>query len=215
MRKTHTRLLALVALAGVAVAGAASAEAVRLPAKQTALSADHFHARTQVIDDPLDIETVVSTERGFQTGKGLLRSPSNDNHLRAVVDKRTGVTRFEVHQSLSYPGSTRGYSEVSYQTGAWPVAAPLTRIRDNADQCFLFDMPEVCREDVSFDVSESELRRAAATPGAWGFKFKSDTGHEHRTAITHAEIEGLLKAVDTYRRDLPANQAKADTAAGG
>jgi hypothetical protein len=82
--------------------------------------------------------------------------------------------------------------------------APLTKIRDNASHCFLFEAPEVCREEVSFEISESELRRAAAAPGAWAFKFTSDKGYEHRTAITPAEIEGLLKAVDTYRRTLPA-----------
>jgi hypothetical protein len=217
MSKTRSRLSTptLVAILAVAAAGAASAEAVRLPARQTALSADHFHAHARVIDDPLDIETVVSTERGFQTGRGLFRSPTNDNHLRAVVDKRSGATRFEVRQTLTYPGPVRRYGEVSYQSAQWPVAAPLTRIKDNAGHCFLFEAPEVCREEVAFDVSESELRRAAAAPAAWGFKFKSDTGHEHRAAITPAEIAGLLKAVDAYRRDLPAIQAQADTVTGG
>lgn len=219
MSKTRSRLLASTVVATLAIAGAmagsASAETVRLPAKQAALSADHFHARAQVIDDPLDLETVVSTERGFQTGRGMFRSPTNDNHLRAVVDKRSGATRFEVRQILTYPGPVRGYGEVSYQTAQWPIAAPLTKIKDNAGHCFLFEAPEVCREEVAFDVSESELRRAAAAPSAWGFKFKSDTGHEHRAAITPAEIAGLLKAVDAYRRDLPGVQARADTAAGG
>lgn len=215
MSKTHNRLLALAAIAGFVVAGAASAETVRLPAKQTALTAEHFHARAQIIDDPLGIETVVSTERGFQTGKGLFQAPRNDNHLRAFVDKRSGATRFEVRQSLSSPGAIRGYSQAWHQTGEWPVAAPLTRIRDNANHCFLFEAPEVCREEVSFSVPESELRRAAAKPVAWAFKFKSNRGDEHHTAITHAEIEGLLRAVDTYRNTLPAVRAEADTAAGG
>jgi len=219
MSKTRSRRLALLAAASLTVAGAAvgsaNAQDARLPAKQAALSADHFHARVQVIDDPLDIATVVSTERGFQTGKALFRSPTNDNHLRAVVDKRSGATRFEVRQTLSYPGAIRGYGEVSYQTAQWPVVAPLTKIKDNRSHCFLFEAPEICREEVAFDVSENELRRAAAAPGAWGFKFKADTGHEHRTAITPAEIAGLLKAVEAYRRDLPATQAQADTATGG
>ncbi|KRA62140.1 hypothetical protein ASD89_23935 [Caulobacter sp. Root656] len=215
MTKTRTALLALTAIAGLAAGGAASAETTPLPARQVALGADHFHARAHVVDDPLDIETVISSERGFQTGKGLFRAPSNDNHLRAVVDKRSGATRFEVRQVLTYMGPVRGYGEVAYETGQWPVRAPVTRIKDNAGYCFVFEAPELCREEVAFEISESELRRAAAQPGAWRFKFKSDGGDEHRTAITHAEIEGLLKAVDGYRRTLPAVQAEADTAADG
>jgi hypothetical protein len=104
---------------------------------------------------------------------------------------------------------------VAYETAQWPVHAPVTRIKDNTGHCFVFEAPELCREEIAFDISESELRRAAAAPGAWSFKFKSDGGDEHRTAITHAEIEGLLKAVDAYRRALPATQAKAEISAGG
>lgn len=215
MSTTRNILLAAALAGGVAAAGAAAAEPVKLPAKQAALTADHFHAKTQIVDDHLDVETVIHSERGFQTGKGLFKSPTNDNHLRAVVDKRTGATRFEVRQVLTYMGPVRHYGEVSYQTAQWPVAAPVTRIKDNAGHCFLFEAPELCREEIAFDVSESELRRAAAEPGAWSFKFTSDRGYEHRTAITHAEIAGLLKAVDGYRRTLPAAQAAADTASGG
>lgn len=215
MRKLRDRFLAIAAVGGFAIAGAANADTVALPAKQIALSAEHFHARAQVIDDPLDIETVISTEAGYQGGKGLFKAPASDNHLRALVDKRSGATRFEVRQTLSYPGAIRGYDEVSHQTDAWPVQAPLTKLRDNAGHCALFEAPEVCREDVAFGVSESELRRAAATPGAWSFKFRSPNGHEHRAAITHAEIAGLLRAVDAYRRALPAVQARVETATSG
>lgn len=214
MIKTRNTLLALTLLGGVAFASTGVAQPVKLPAKQAALSADHFHAKTQVIDDPLDVETVISSEQGFRAGQGLFKAPASDNHLRAFVDKRSGATRFEVRQTLMYPGSIRGYGQVSYQTSQWPVETSLTKIRDNASHCFLFEAPEVCREDVSFTVSESELRHAAAKPGAWAFKFSSDRGYEHRAAITHAEIEGLLKAVDIYRRALPATQAAADTISG-
>lgn len=214
MITTRNILLALTLAGGVAVAGTAGAEPVKLSAKQAALTAAHFHAKTQIIDDPLDIETVISSEQGFRAGQGLLKSPASDNHLRAFVDKRSGATRFEVRQTVMYPGAIRNYGQVSYQTSQWPVEAPLTKIRDNASHCFFFEAPEVCREEVSFGVSEAELRSAAAKPGAWAYKLTSPKGYEHRTAITHAEIEGLLKAVDTYRRALPATQAAADTASG-
>ncbi|PVM83890.1 hypothetical protein DDF62_23060 [Caulobacter radicis] len=215
MSKTRNRLLALTALGGLAIGGAAVAETVKLPARQVALGVDHFQAKTQVIDDQLDVETVVSTQAGFQTGKGLFRNPSNDNYLRAVVDKRTGATRYEVRQTLMYQGSMREYDTVAYETAAWPVQAQAIKIRDNAGRCFLFEAPELCTEEVAFSISENELRKVAAKPQAWGFKFKSPKGYEHRTAITQAEIVGLLNSVDAYRATLPAVQAQADTATGG
>jgi hypothetical protein len=112
---------------------------------------------------------VISTERGFQTGKGLFRSPSNDNHLRAVVDKRSGATRFEVRQVLTYMGPVRGYGEVAYQTAKWPVQAPVTKIKDNASHCFVFEAPEALpRGDRVRRLRKraAPRRRRARAPGA-------------------------------------------------
>jgi hypothetical protein len=215
MSKTRNRLVALIALGGLAAGGAALAEPVKLPARQLALGVEHFQAKALVLDDHLDVETVVSTQNGFQTGKGLFRNPSNDNYLRAVVDKRTGQTRYEVRQVLSYQGAMRGYDTVAYETSTRPIQVQATKIRDNAGQCFLFEAPELCREEVAFTIGEDELRKLAAKPQPWGFKFKSPAGDEHRTAITQAEINGLLASVEAYRATLPPVQAQADTAAGG
>lgn len=193
-----------IALAAVfATASAAGAQTAKVPAKLAAMSAADFQARTQIIDDHLEPVTVISTERAFRSTRGLFKSPWNDNHLRAIVDKRTGEARFEVHQKIQYSGVHRGYGEANYQTTGWPVTASVTKIRDNAQNCALVEAAEVCFEDVAFTVDEAQLREIATAGGdTWGFKFKSGVAHEHRAAIVPAEVDGLLRVVDDYRRTL-------------
>ncbi|SFK04911.1 hypothetical protein [Caulobacter sp. UNC279MFTsu5.1] len=185
----------------------AIAQTPNVPPKLAAMAAEQFQARAQIIDDHLETETVISTEGGFRHTRGLFKTPWNDNHLRAVIDKRTGAARFEVRQTLKYPGSFRGYGEVNYQTSTWPVSAPLIKVRDNAQNCALFEAGEVCFEEVTFAVDEAHLReiaqrRVSGTPAPWAFKFKAGDAYEHRAAIVQAEIVGLLRAVDDYKRGL-------------
>lgn len=199
-------------------ASPAAAQTQQVPPKLAAMGAEQFQARTLVIDDHLEAATVISTEKAFRHTRGLFKTPWNDNHLRAVVDKRTGAARFEVRQTLKYPGSYRGYGEVNYQTSTWPVSASLVKVRDNAQNCALFEAGEVCFEEVTFTVDEAHLREIAArydaaTPGQWAFKFKAGDAYEHRAAIVQAEVVGLLRAVDDYKRGLTHLDALADQAA--
>lgn len=205
---------ALAALAALGLAGSAFAETAKLPPKWSSMSAEDFQARTQVLDDHLDTETVISTEKALRHTRGVFKTPWNDNHLLAVIDKRTGVARFEVRQTLQYPGLYRGYSQVSYQTAQWPLGASLGKIRDNAGSCALVEAGEVCFEEVAFAIDEAHLRAIAvryqtAAPGQWAFKFKA-ADDEHRTAIAEAEVVGLLRAVDDYKRGLTHLEAQAD-----
>jgi hypothetical protein len=211
-------MAAVLAVTTPASAQMPSAQTPNVPAKLAAMEPEQFHARAHVIDDHLETETVISTEHGFRHTRGLFKTPWNDNHLRAIVDKRTGAARFEVRQTLKYPGSYRGYGEVNYQTSTWPVSAPLVKIRDNAQNCALFEAGEVCFEEVTFAVDEAHLRQiaerhASGTPGSWAFKFKAGDAYEHRAAIVQAEVVGLLRAVDDYKRGLAHLDAMADPSA--
>jgi hypothetical protein len=207
--------VAVVAALTPMVAGSALAQDAKVSPKLAAMSVEQFHAKSQVIDDHLEAETVISTEKAFRHTRGIFKTPWNDNHLRAVVDKRTGEARFEVRQIIKYPGTFRGYGEVNYQTAAWPVSTSLVKVRDNAQHCALFEAGEVCFEEVTFVVDEAHLRDIArrydaASPGQWSFKFKAGDAYEHRTAIVQAEVVGLLRAVDDYKRGLTHLDARAD-----
>ena len=198
------------ALAAAILAGgsaSASAADTPAPAKMAALTPEAVRVRATVIDDHLELETIISTERAFRSTRGLFGTAWNDNHLQAAINKRTGAVRFEVRQSVNYDGPFRNFGAVSYQTSTWPVTAPVTRVADNAALCASFDVPAGCFEELTFEVKEAELREIAAgyspsAPAQWTFKFRADKGDDWRAALMRAEVAGLLSAVDDHKRKL-------------
>ncbi|MBU2308927.1 MAG: hypothetical protein KKG89_18890 [Alphaproteobacteria bacterium] len=182
--------------------------------KAALLTPETAREKVTLNEDPLDIEGVLSTRDVLRSTRGVLRTPYNDNHLRAYVDRKTGETRFEVRQTLQYMGSYRDFGHVNYETSSWPTTAKLRKVESNQPACDAIDPQSSCFEEVSFVVGEAELRRLAAgyQPGAentWSFKFKPDQGREERSSLNRAEIAGLLQAVDAYRHRLAAGQSLA------
>lgn len=182
--------------------------------KAAHLTPDVAREKVTLNEDPLDIEAVLSTHSVDRSTRGILRTPHNDNHLRANVDRKTGKTRFEVHQTLQYVGGYRNFEQVNYETSSWPATTALRKVEGNQPACEQVDPQAACFEQVSFVVDEAELRRIAAgyQPGVtntWSFKFKPDQGREARTSLHRAEVAGLLQAVDAYRHRLAAGQSLA------
>jgi len=207
--KGPRRSVPLALAAGILAAGFASASAADAPtpAKMAALTPEDVRARATVIDDHLELETIISTERVFRSTRGLFGTAWNDNHLQAAINKRTGAVRFEVRQSVNYNGPFRNFGAVSYQTSTWPVTAPVMRVADNAALCAGFDVPAGCFEELTFEVKEAELREIGASyspsaPAQWTFKFRADKGDDWRAGLMRAEVAGLLSAVDDHRRKL-------------
>jgi len=190
----------------LALIGGALAALAATPAaangKGQALTAEAARAKVTLHDDPLEPEAVLSTEKVLRSTRGVLRTPHNDNHLRASVDRRTGEARFEVRQTLQYVGNYRDFSRAHFETSSAPAAVDLRKLNENQAQCDAIDPQSACWEEVSFTVDEAELRRmaAGASSGAiWSFKFKPQLGREHRANLPKVEIAGLLQAVDDYR----------------
>ncbi|PZQ57282.1 MAG: hypothetical protein DI570_20090 [Phenylobacterium zucineum] len=191
--------LAIVGGLAAALAGA-SAQAKPAPDLATALQ------RVQVADDPLEPAVVITTERVAPSTRGVLSTRYNDNHLRAVVDRRSGEVRYELKQTLQYMGGFRDFQQANYQAPAGVAVAALDRLDSNRVHCEALDTQEACFEVVSFTVPEGTLREMAANAAdGWQFKFKPRFGAEHRTQMSRTEIQALLQAVETYRgRSAPA-----------
>ncbi|WP_269714933.1 hypothetical protein [Caulobacter sp. NIBR2454] len=171
---------------------------------QTAITPEQVQQAIVVMDDPLEQETAFSTERAVRSTRGVFRTLHNDGYLRAAVHKGTGQVRFEVRQTFNYIGTFRHYERVNYETDALPRSARLLVLAANKAHCQAIEFSQACLEQVSFEVSEADLRRAAESTGghdpqAWELKFKPQLGEEHRTQLPKAEIVGLLRTVDAYR----------------
>lgn len=206
---------ALLVLAAL-VASAAPAAALS-PTRLASLTPERVLERTRVVDDPLEFETVISTEAAARSTTGVGAS-WNDNHLRAAVDRRTGKVRFEVRQAVQYYGAFRDFRRAHYMAPSGLRAVELVRSGEPRDNCLFPDVTGCSqREDVAFEVDEGTLRAAAedyrpGASGTWTFKLKTAKGDDRLASLPRAEIAGLLRAVDNHR-SAPIARAALDDAA--
>lgn len=203
-------------LAAVALVMPAAAQAA--PDKRlAAMTPERFRVAVSTVDDPLEFETVISTERGYRREKTMNGTVGNDAHLRAVIDKRSGATRYEVWQEIRYFGPRRAYHAVHFVAGDDVERRPLAIARHGANLC---PEPEtngdcVMTKTMSFAVEETVLRTVAAgyragTGDSWKFKFKDGTGRDVVSALAPAEAAGLLLAVDAYHATIASRREPGD-----
>ena len=68
-------------------------QAQRAPAEDKGflrLTPAQFLRKVEIHDDPLDTVARISTERGWRDGIAFLGGPTQDNFLRAFIDKQSG-----------------------------------------------------------------------------------------------------------------------------
>ncbi|MDB5687715.1 MAG: hypothetical protein JWR77_2304, partial [Rhizorhabdus sp.] len=134
--------IGLAVLAAV-LPGAAMAE-IKHPKKLLAMTPEAFRSAATVQDDKLEFETVISTEPAFASRGALFGSVLADNYLRAVIDKRTGATRYEVHQQIRYLGQRRDYSSVNYMAPDGLKQVKPLFARHGSDYCQDSDTGTAC-----------------------------------------------------------------------
>jgi hypothetical protein len=205
MRTLILATLLTAALPVLALPTIAQAE-VQHPKSLLALTPEKARSATSLTDDMLEPSATFSTEKAHRNGWGLFKTQSQDNHLRAVIDKTSGEARYEVRQFLRYWGAPRDYSAVQYETPQGVKTSALSLARHGNDVCPMSENNIECplSKHIGFTVDEATLRRIAAgyQPGnaqGWGFKLKDETGFDVESSIVPAEAAGLLQAVDHYR----------------
>lgn len=172
----------------------------------TAMTPDQFHAAALTRDDPLEFETTISTERGYRRGKAAKGTIDSDTYLRAVIDRQSGLTRYEVWQEIRYFGPRRSYHTVHLEGGGGLARMPLTIARHGGDLCPNAETNGECvlTKTIAFSIGEPLLRDLAARYQSsdtrdWQFKLKDQGGRDVVGAIMPAEAAGLLRAVDAHR----------------
>jgi hypothetical protein len=168
------------------------------------LTKEHFKNTATVKDDSLDTVATITTVNGIQEKRGLLGIVRDDNFLRAVIDKKTGKTSFQLYQVIYYQGSGWNlFQTVNFETPYGPQSKPVTVISRNVDCAGSRYGGCTYVEHIAFDVDESLLRTIAGnySPGqrpVWRFKFTAKSGIDSNEGMLPAEIAGLLEKVDEY-----------------
>jgi hypothetical protein len=198
-------------LAAIFLAAPVAEEAAAIPRQLAKMDAEAFRSAATIDDDDLEFATIISTHDGYRKERRVNGSTWADGHVEAHIDKRTGDTRFEVHQALRYRGSQRQYDMVHFEGADGSlVAQPLDRaLRGDDTMCPNSDFSGDCALTMTlvFSVDGDLLKAAAARPDGWNLKFKGkpDGKNDLRIRIAPAEIEGLLLAVNEYHAARPTN----------
>jgi len=197
-----------IGLVAVALASPAAADAPAVPRQLAKMDAEAFRAAAKVDDDDLEFATIISTRNGFRKEWRMNGSTWVDSHLEAHIDKRTGDTRFEVHQALRYRGSQRLYDMVHFEDRDGKlVARPLDRaLRGDDSMCPNSEFNGDCSLTMKlvFSVDETQLKAVLTRAEGWDLKFKGQPvgKGDLRVRMVPAEIQGLMLAVDDYRATL-------------
>lgn len=178
------------------------------------LTREHFMNTATLKDDALETVATITTYKGYQQRRGLLGIVSNDNFLRAFINKKTGTKTFQLYQVIQYQSNGWNFFQtVNYETPSGPESKPATIIDRNVDSCSQYVGCHYT-EQVGFDLEEPFLRDLAAKykadqPEVWRFKFKAKSGADYNDAISIAEVAGFVDMLDMYGRSknsIPAGQ---------
>ena len=174
------------------------------------LPMEHFRDTATIADDPIAGTTTITTEKGFVSHKGILRSVSSDEFLKGVINKKTGQKSFQVDASVSYYGRWRTYGTANYQAADGPRSLSTVQLGRDIGTCAVGNC--LYTEHVAFTVDEALLRQLAAgyvpgNPALWHFKLIPKVGPDYSGELSSAEIAGFLAKIDQSSGAAPAVQA--------
>lgn len=197
------------ALGVMLLAGSVAIAAPKLTkAEQAAVNAtpEEVAAKVAISNDPLDTVIKVSSEPFYVVRSGLLRMVNADKFVRAMIDKKTGETVFQVYIYTTYSGEWMFINRATIETPSGPEDANFVEIDRRVISC-TGTFGCVHREDFAIDVPEKVLREVSrgakgGTDDIWNMRLYAKTGQAETTGILKAEIAGLLIAVDREREKL-------------
>lgn len=198
---------AVLALVFAAIAFTAPAAAHgRLPGPLAAMSPSDFAAQVRVTEDPAQGALVFSTSEAYQRGRSITGAYADDVHLRALVDRRTGRTTWQVWHELAYVGARKAVSAVRYTSAGETRRSEPIHLDHWRDRCPPTDGVGLCNEGmrVAFELPEQAVREIAAAyrPGnrtPWPLHFQDENGRDVTGGLAPAEAAGLLQAVNARR----------------
>lgn len=201
------RSLSVIALAALAFPAAALA-VDSLPRSLAELSSGDFASRVEVTDDPSGAAVVLSTREGYSRARAVKGAHANDIHLRAVVDRNSGRATWQVWHELVTVRGHEGITAVHYMLGGKSRTARPLKAEYWLDDCPPADGLGACNRftRVGFELPERAVREIASayergSRRPWKFRFQDASGRDVTSGIAPAEAAGLVRALDTWRRE--------------
>lgn len=201
MKKVAALTTLLLALTGCV---SLDQEASKQTGEWSHLTKEHFSQTTTVKDDVLETVASFDTQRGFQY-RGVLAG-SNDEFLRAFVDKKTGKVTYQLYQIIRYIDSGwHYYNQINYLTQAGTQTASALVISRDVDCAGSTARKRGCEyeEHVSIPLDEAVVRWLASsyTPEkavTMAYRVEAQAGEPSDERMLSAEAAGLVDRVDAY-----------------
>ena len=190
-----------------ALLGIGTATAAEMPKRLRAMTPADFRAAVSVDEDAAGGRVLLSTQPGFVPQPlSPIRTLLSDNHLRAIIDRKSGAIRYEVHQSIFHWGPPRTFT-VARLSGTPGVRQADLILSENGERfCPNEDGWGHCASTrrIAFAIGEEELRAIAGyyRPGdswMWTFRIEESGGRHWDGGIGPAEAAGLLLAAAKLR----------------
>lgn len=183
-----------------------------LPRSLAALSPADFAAQIHVADDQGAV--VLSTREGYARGRVVQGAHVDDVHLRAVVDKASGRTTWQVWHDLVTVRRHRNVVSVEYRAGGQLRSARPIGLDHAFGQCPPTDGPGFCNKitRIGFELPEQAVREMAASYVAgsrtpWRLHFRDASGRDVTSGLAPAEAAGLVAALEAWRLGVNPNRA--------
>jgi len=208
------RKIALLLGAAAVLLPATASAGDALPKRLASMTPIEFETKTQVIDDPLEPDLVISTEKAHRGSQWLNDGLADNIYLRAMVARGTGQVRFQIWHDIAYWGMRKDIYQVNYVASGALKSNPLAIAAHRPDECPFVDEVVYCRshKTLVFDVPETVMREIAQqyqpqSRQAWSFRFKDRLGRDVTSGIAPAEAAGLLRVLDRLRSGTAQQQA--------
>lgn len=203
---TTVRKIALLLGATAVLLPAVTSASEPLSRKLAAMTPSEFETKTRVVDDPLEPDLVISTEKAHRGRQPIKDGLADNVYVRALVARDTGQVRFQIWHDIAYWGQRKELYQVNYVAGGALQSDPLAITAHRADECPFVDEVVYCKlnKTLVFEVSEPVMREIAQqyrqdSRNPWSFRFKDRLGRDVTSGLAPAEAAGLLRVLDKVR----------------
>ena len=149
--------------------------------------------------------TTFSTQEALHNNPGTTDSDVDDNYVRAVIDKHTGIVSYQIVNTIYYQApSWRFYQQAKYVTQEGVNEQPVELIDQKIIECSVFSGCSYL-ETISFEITQEIVEKGAERyePGIQaGIKYvlMPTTGQKYVGIVFAQELIAVFNAVKLFQQ---------------